>query len=339
MSNTSALVPYLFEGHRIRVSTDQQGEAWIVVADACAALAESPMVWARANRREEEHCLHSEEGPGAGGFTLALINEAALLRRLLNSDNPSAPRMRRWLTNELLPALQRRQEGKGELPLPRPGIDAIRRQIAAEVLRGADEIIQLTGVSHAEALLSVLEEIQAKSSPSGAEAQQRFSHRAGVAWLTADQLADDWIARSATPTSGSLPPSCSSATRTTTGSSQKPVATGASPCRSALGESATSRSSGIRPWWPCCTRPTEKAPTHPTHEPEDQTISHDIRNRSTAAAPGGDPAGRPLTHHHLQPDLHRRVPQTDRDWPPGGGLVPAGAGGLDHLEASGCLQR
>ncbi|MFM1900713.1 MAG: hypothetical protein RLZZ216_1289 [Cyanobacteriota bacterium] len=188
MSNTSALVPHLFEGHRIRVSTDQQGEAWVVVADACAALAESPMVWALANQREEEHCLHSEEGPGAGGFTLALINEAALLRRLLNSDNPSAPRLRRWLTHELLPALQHRHHSTGELP--RSSIDAIRRQTAAEVLLGADEIIHLTGVSHAEALLSVLEEIQAKSSPSGAEGQQRFSNRAGVAWLTADQLAD-----------------------------------------------------------------------------------------------------------------------------------------------------
>jgi prophage antirepressor-like protein len=184
MSNTSALVPYLFEGHRIRVSTDQQGEAWIVVADACNALAESPMAWAMANRRDEEHCLHSEEGPGAGGFTLALINEATLLRRLLNSDNPSAPRMRRWLTHELLPALQRRQEGKGELP--RRSIEAIRKQTASEVLRGADEIIHLTGVSHAEALLSVLEEIQAHSSPAGVDVKQR----AGVAWLTADQLAD-----------------------------------------------------------------------------------------------------------------------------------------------------
>lgn len=184
MSNTSALVPYLFEGHRIRVSTDAQGEAWIVVADACNALAESPMAWAMANRRDEEHCLHSEEGPGAGGFTLALINEATLLRRLLNSDNPSAPRMRRWLTHELLPALQRRQEGKGELP--RRSIEAIRKQTASEVLRGADEIIHLTGVSHAEALLSVLEEIQAHSSPAGVDVKQR----AGVAWLTADQLAD-----------------------------------------------------------------------------------------------------------------------------------------------------
>ena len=121
MSNTSALVPYLFKGHRIRVSTDQQGEAWFVVTDACAS-----------------------------GFSLALINEAALLRRLLNSDNPSAPRMRRWLTHELLPALQRRQEGNGELP--RPSIDAIRRQTAAEVLRRADEIIHLTGVSDADRL-------------------------------------------------------------------------------------------------------------------------------------------------------------------------------------------
>jgi len=188
MSNTSALVPYLFEGHRIRVSTDQQGEVWFVVADACAVLAESPMVWAMANRRDEEHCLHSEEGPGAGGFTLALINEAALLRRLLNSDNPSAPRMRRWLTHELLPALQRRQEGNGELP--RRSIEAIRRQTAAEVLRGAEEIIHLTGVSHADALLSVLEEIQAHSSPAAADVKQRVSQRAAVAWLTADQVAD-----------------------------------------------------------------------------------------------------------------------------------------------------
>ena len=71
--------------------------------------------------------------------------------------------MRRWLTHELLPALQRRQENKG-VP-PQPSVDAIRRQTATEVLRGADEIIHLTGVSHAEALLSVLEQIQATNTP------------------------------------------------------------------------------------------------------------------------------------------------------------------------------
>jgi prophage antirepressor-like protein len=96
--------------------------------------------------------------------------------------------MRRWLTHELLPALQRRQEGIRELP--RRSIEAIRRQSAAEVLRGADEIIHLTGVSHAEALLSVLEEIQAHRSPAAADMKQPVSPRAGAAWLTADDVAD-----------------------------------------------------------------------------------------------------------------------------------------------------
>jgi prophage antirepressor-like protein len=33
MSSTTALVPYPFEGHSIRVSTDQRGEVWITSAD------------------------------------------------------------------------------------------------------------------------------------------------------------------------------------------------------------------------------------------------------------------------------------------------------------------
>lgn len=216
MSNTSALVPHAFEGHRIRVSTDPQGEAWFVVADVCAALSEAPLAWAVPLQREEEYCLHSEEGPGAGGFTLALINEAALLRRLLNSDTPHATRMRRWLTHGVLPAIQR-SHGQ-TAPQEASTIEAIRRQTAAEVLRGADEIIQLTGVSHAEALLSVLEEIQAHSSPAGVEAVHGAGHlpnqphpgqtcdqpvqcprpaarrhpsgHSTVPWLTADQVAD-----------------------------------------------------------------------------------------------------------------------------------------------------
>ena len=215
MSNTSALVPYLFEGHRIRVSTDQQGEAWIVVADACAALAESPMAWAIANRRdEEEHCLHSHEGPGSEGCTLALISEDGLFRLLLASDSPTAWRMRRWLTHDLVPAIQRSHHHAA--PQEGTAVETIRRQTAAAVLREADEIIELTGVSHAQALLSALERIQTNSTApevtlQGACAPPRHAHpeqgeqlersqrpnpqrlpsaRLAVARLTADQVAD-----------------------------------------------------------------------------------------------------------------------------------------------------
>ena len=210
MSRPSSLVPYAFEGHPIRISTDVQSEAWFVVADVCAALAESPLAWAVVTRNEEEHCLYSEEGPGAAGFTLALIHEAALLRRLLNSDNPAAPRLRRWLTHGLLPLLQRSHQGS------RAGIDAIGRQTAAALSRPAEEILHFAGAFHSQALLDALEEMQTSRDPGDADVvhggtlladqpslrlwdllrellqPQTFSGGSvpgRVAWLTASQLA------------------------------------------------------------------------------------------------------------------------------------------------------
>jgi hypothetical protein len=151
--------------------------------------------------------------------------------------------MRRWLPHALLPVIQCSQQRTA--PQAARTIKAIRRQSAADVLRSAGEIIHLTGVSHAEALLSFLEEIHANSSLAGAEGRQRFSHRAGVGWLTADQLAERLDHTLHSTNQCWLLPAYSSATRTTTGSSQKRAATGVSPCRSAVGASAASRSSGI----------------------------------------------------------------------------------------------
>jgi hypothetical protein len=105
MSSTTALVPYSFEGHRIRVSTDEHGEAWFAAADVAGALGQQPIARGLTSLREEEHCLYSQEGPGSEGCTLALISEGGLLRLLLLGDNPTTWRMRRWLTHELLPAL------------------------------------------------------------------------------------------------------------------------------------------------------------------------------------------------------------------------------------------
>jgi prophage antirepressor-like protein len=184
MSSTTALVPYSFEGHRIRVSTDEHGEAWFAAADVAGALGQQPIARGLTNLREEEHCLHSQEGPGSEGCTLALISEGALLRLLLLGDNPTTWRMRRWLTHELLPAIARSQQGMAAHGART--IEAIRRQTAAEVLLQADEIIELTGVPQAEALLSVLEEIQGNSGSAGNEVQQR----AGATWLRAEQLAE-----------------------------------------------------------------------------------------------------------------------------------------------------
>ena len=65
MSSTTALVRYSFDGHRIRVSTDEHGEAWFAAADVTAALGQQPIARGLVNLREEEHCPYSQEGPAA----------------------------------------------------------------------------------------------------------------------------------------------------------------------------------------------------------------------------------------------------------------------------------
>ena len=157
MSSTTALVPYPFEGHRIRVSTDEHGYAWFVAADVAGTLGQLTIGRALANLREEEQCLYSQEGPGSQGCTLALISEGGLLRLLLLDENPTTWRMRRWLTHELLPAL-RPQQVKSGAHLSGPAGE--KTQTVQPVLRLAEEIIELTGVGYSDALLAAIEDIE-----------------------------------------------------------------------------------------------------------------------------------------------------------------------------------
>lgn len=202
MSSTTALVPYPFEGHRIRVSTDKQGEAWFAAADVAAALGQLAIAKALANLREEEQCLYSQEGPGGDGCTLALISEGGLLRLLLLGDSQTAWRMRRWLTHELLPAMHH-QQVKSRARVSGPAGE--KTQIVQAVLRLAEEIIELTGVGYSDALLAAIEDIEASTGLHLAPVQQVLrehdpadsAHRPGQlgdppvkARLDAEQLAE-----------------------------------------------------------------------------------------------------------------------------------------------------
>ena len=181
MSRTIALVPYPFEGHRIRVSTDEHGYAWFVAADIAGTLGQLTIGRALANLREEEQCLYSQEGPGSQGCTLALISEGGLLRLLLLDDSQVAWRMRRWLSHELLPAIQRNHQVKARAHLSGPAGE--KTQTAAAVLRLAEEIIELTGVGYSDALLAAIEDIETSTGLHLAPLQQvlRNSHSAASA--------------------------------------------------------------------------------------------------------------------------------------------------------------
>ena len=160
MSRTIALVPYPFEGHRIRVSTDEDGYAWFVAADVAGTLGQLTIGQALASLREEEQRLYSQEGPGSQGCTLALISEGGLLRLLLLDASQTAWRMRRWLTHEVLPALHH-QQVKARAHLSGPAGE--KTQTVQAVLRLAEEIIELTGVGYSDALLAAIEDIEAST--------------------------------------------------------------------------------------------------------------------------------------------------------------------------------
>jgi prophage antirepressor-like protein len=100
-------LPLHFQGEPIRVRLDHHNQLWFVTADVCNVLAQQPVGWTLAGLREEEKGLHSEEGPGSTGLTLALISEAGLQRLLRGGLSPAAGRMQRWLMQEVLPWLHR----------------------------------------------------------------------------------------------------------------------------------------------------------------------------------------------------------------------------------------
>ena len=187
MSRTTALVPYPFEGHRIRVSTDEHGYAWFVAADVAGTLGQLTIGRALANLREEEHCLYSQEGPGSEGCTLALISEGGLLRLLLLGDSQTAWRMRRWLTHEVLPAIQRNHQVKARAHLS--GSAGEKTKTVQAVLRLAEEIIELTGVGYSDALLAAIEDIEASTGLHLAPLQQILcdTHPAASAHRPAQQ--------------------------------------------------------------------------------------------------------------------------------------------------------
>ncbi len=169
MSSTSTLMPYSFEGHRIRVSTDEHGEAWFAAADVAVALGQHPIARALASLPEEDHCLHSQEGPGSEGCTLALISEVGPYRLLLKGESPIARRMRRWLTHELLPSIAR-PAGRSKKHQQAP--EGLQTQTVNAVLRLAEEIIELTGVGYSDALLAAIEDIEANTGTRLAPLQQ-----------------------------------------------------------------------------------------------------------------------------------------------------------------------
>ena len=125
---TNAPVPFHFEeSHTVR-AINLDGECWFVAADVCNALGLSnPTVSLNAlddDERAKKFLGRSENG---GGGEVNIINESGLYALILRSRKPEAKRFRKWVTNEVLPAI-RKTGGYIHQPAMRPQLT--ERQIA-----------------------------------------------------------------------------------------------------------------------------------------------------------------------------------------------------------------
>lgn len=100
------LISKAFEGHDIRIITDQQGEPWFVAKDVSIALGYRDAANMTRNLKEHQQGTQNVSTPG-GTQKMAVINEPGLYRAVLKSRIESAERFQDWVTDEVLPSIRK----------------------------------------------------------------------------------------------------------------------------------------------------------------------------------------------------------------------------------------
>lgn len=117
----NAVTPFSFDGTEVRIVT-REGEPWFFLVDVCKVLEiGNPSDAARRLDADEKDTLDIIEGVnfkdlGAVGAMPTVISESGLYALIFTSRKPEAKRFRRWVTNEVLPAI--RKSGRYEVRQP-----------------------------------------------------------------------------------------------------------------------------------------------------------------------------------------------------------------------------
>ena len=103
-------LPVEFEFDTTLVRTiAKEGQAWFVAKDVCDILGIADPSMALSRLDEDEKGTTSV-GTTAGPREMLTVNESGLYSLIFTSRKPEAKRFRKWVTNEVLPAI--RQTGR-----------------------------------------------------------------------------------------------------------------------------------------------------------------------------------------------------------------------------------
>ncbi len=108
-----AVLSFNFEGTELR-GFEQEGKPWFIAQDACALLGYTNTSLAVAKLDDDEKGISNRYTLG-GQQQMLTISESGLWCLVIRSRRPEAQRIRRWVTEEVLPTIRR--TGQYQLPV------------------------------------------------------------------------------------------------------------------------------------------------------------------------------------------------------------------------------
>ena len=154
----SAIIPFQFEAHAVRVQVDDQGQPWFNATDVCDALEMGNPSQAIKSHVDAEDLQKLETLTAGGRQRQNHVNESGLYALILGSTKDAAKRFKRWVTREVLPSI--RKSGSYAVPgaianLPAPTQD----RVTALLLIG-EAVAKVPGVKAGIAMAATLTCIQ-----------------------------------------------------------------------------------------------------------------------------------------------------------------------------------
>lgn len=121
-----------YQNNKVR-TVDADGEAWFVLKDVCEVLHLGTTAKVAERLDDDEKGMNQIHTPG-GTQNVTVVNESGLYHVILRSDKPEAAPFRRWVTNDVLPAI--RKTGSYNAP------QLTRSQLLATALIAAHEELE-----------------------------------------------------------------------------------------------------------------------------------------------------------------------------------------------------
>lgn len=94
-----------YQNNKVR-TVDVDGEAWFVLKDVCEVLHLGTTAKVAERLDDDEKGMNQIHTPG-GTQNVTVVNESGLYHVILRSDKPEAAPFRRWVTNDVLPAIRK----------------------------------------------------------------------------------------------------------------------------------------------------------------------------------------------------------------------------------------